>query len=126
MLAVEVDGAQVRQAGEQLDINGAGGETHSFQVQAQDARAKADNAGPAPATATRAWPASSPPAAERMVFLSCSLNRRRALAAASAAAGGKKNRMEKRAKMVEEAMHACMYYVRAKVELMIIVGYKYT
>lgn len=65
MLAGEVDGAQVRQAGEQLDINGPGGETHSFQVQAQDARAKADNAGPAPATATRAWPASSPPAAER-------------------------------------------------------------
>lgn len=61
------------------------------------------------------------------MFLSCSLNRRRALAAASEAAGGEKNRrMEKRAKMVEEAMHACMYYVRAMVELMIIVGYKYT
>lgn len=49
------------------------------------------------------------------------------MAAASEAAGGEKNRrMEKRAKMVEEAMHACMYYVRAMVELMIIVGYKYT
>lgn len=61
-----------------------------------------------------------------LVFLSCSLNRRRTLAAASEAAGEKKKRrMEKRAKMVEEAMHACMYYVRAMVELMIIVGHKY-